>query len=105
MATKGDFLLNENGCWIFKIVMEYIETPSTKTIKICFTPKGTYLRQNERPGYEYLYSLATSSIKEMDIHSKGINNIINKLEANDIVHFKLNELFNPSNRLDKIQKQ
>jgi len=93
VATSAKFTKNEDDEGVFVIKLDFLETPSTRIIKIYLEDADTIrVEQSESPGANFMLRLSDmlmSEFSEMPI----IGTMLEKFGA-DYIEYKIEKIFN-----------
>jgi len=98
-AVTGDIKENEDDETVLKIIIDFLEMPSTRTIKLTLKKRGAVLRQYENPGRQYL----VETVKNLT-ENQGIASIISSAVENfdrGYIEYKVDKSFSPEIKMTK----
>lgn len=100
VAVQGRFTHDEEEQPVFRVQIDFLETPSTQVLKLILTPAGPVLRQAETPGAGYVCGML-----EQLGDSAGLKALAAALVGTpelDYLDYRIQRIFCPNLRLREV---
>ena len=91
VSSSGVFSENEDGVQVFKLTVNFVETPYKRICKFFFTDRKVVGDFTESPGYQFA-TVATETMFEQFSKNQFISNVYSKLDS-DFLSVKLEKAF------------
>lgn len=100
VAVQGRFTHDEEEQPVFRVQIDFLETPSTQVLKLILTPAGPILRQAESPGAGYVCGMLeqlgdSAAVKALATALVGTPEL-------DYLDYRIQQIFCPNLRLREV---
>ncbi len=99
IANTASLKQNEEDKWVLTVRLDFLETPSSRVIKLIFDGDSVFLKQTELPGEEFASALTESVLKK--VIDKPIVSAFWEKIGDDYIELKLKKSFSPEIILKK----
>ena len=101
IAASVSFTANEDGFPIVRIVLDFVETPFSRILKLILTPQGILLQQSETPCMDQILRTALSSAPTA---AKTLLSAMMGSGDTDFLYWKFSQVFSPTLNMEENKK-
>ncbi len=99
IANTASLKKNEDEDWVLTVRFDFLETPSSRVIKLVFDGETVLMKQTEIPGEKFASDLTDSVLKEV-VDKPIVSTLFEKI-GDDYIELKLRKAFSPEIVLKK----